>query len=68
MTKLDEDVCAVATVPGMVWEIKYKDESMQNRYYANLYRKEGLFGRILRLVRVTSPLISIHSNQIFKKV
>ncbi len=25
MTKRDDDVVAIATIPGMVWEIKYRN-------------------------------------------
>jgi hypothetical protein len=50
MTKLDDDVMAVATVPGMVWEIRYKDEN-QEHDYAIPYKKRNILTRIFRLVR-----------------
>ncbi len=47
MTKLDDDVDVVERVPGLVWDLKFKDETVPRE----AAQKTGLFSRILGIFK-----------------
>jgi hypothetical protein len=50
MTKLDDDVVVVERVPGFVWDLRLKDESIPQETKS----RTGLFSRILGRLRPVS--------------